>query len=1089
MDHGTFLDDMLEHPALRRLTVRTTDDPAIALLDAAAVVADLLTFHGERIAGEGYLRTARDRRSPALLGRLVGHRSRPGLAADTHLAYRLDARTQPGDLLIPRGTRSRSVPAAAGEQPQTFETDADLVARADFNELAVRRQRPGPLTADDLGRRAEILVAGTNTLLVVGDRLLFVFGPGDRRLIPVARLRADPERDVTAIGLPNSPPPSLAELIAALRRVLAAPRPTSPLIADVDTLVLASLETDLDQINTPEGYAVRLADPIQRLTEAAALAGSRRDVADWFEQLAVLLTDHADRALGLGGVHTDPTAAGRALAGEPLTDLFALRVTATPFGATAPLQQVRDQQGRVINLTDWPLPGATLTTVRIVHDTAGRAAVRAEFIHAQPDGSVQHSENLPIAETTFDLGPGRVTVTGDAGTVTVNLRAGLPEHELTVTTPTAERRVTVTVAGQSFDLSPTGTRTVTVDGQVITVRHGAALEIVVATVPDDSRRAVLSLDAVHNSITPGSPIVLERQGKPLLITRVATARPATYAMFGITGRGTQLTLEDAWLGEDDVLLSQIRDTTVYAGGEPLRPAGQLLAEDVHGDRIELADRHDGLHPGRILAFTGERSGPADAPGRMPAGSGERAGMVPGAGEPTGLATPDAPGRMPAGAGKRTELATIAAVDHTGGNTTIVLADPLAHRYRRDTVRILGNVVPASHGETRDDPLGSGDATARNQTFTLWQEPLTWLPSGDPSGARPALEIRVDGLLWQPADSLDGRGPAERVYVLATTPDGRTTVTFGDGVHGARLPTGQENVRARYRFGAGPEGNLPAGRITQPVTRPIGVTGVTNPVPAGGGADPDGPGLARRRIPLAVATLDRLLSTRDYADFTRSRVGIGRAAAREVFDGRRRVVHVTVAAVDDVPLDVGSDLVAALRAALATHGDPRLPVRVDVRELIALRLVAGVRVADGHAFEIVAPRLERALLASLGHPGRDLARDAHLSEVLAVADRTPGVYYVDVAVFAPVGGPARPLPTVGARPARYVTETHRVTGEATLTAVAAAAGIPPAELARLNPDITSVRPLPAGRTVTTFRGVRPAQFAVLAPGDLTLTEIK
>ncbi|MBW6435149.1 putative baseplate assembly protein [Actinoplanes hulinensis] len=1046
MDHGTFLSDMLDHPALRRLTVRTTDDPAIALLDAAAVVADLLTFHGDRIAAEGYLRTARDRRSLGLLGRLVDYRPRPGLAADTHLAYRLDARSQPAGVLIPRGSRSRSVPASAGEQPQTFETDADLLARAAWNELAVRRQRPDPLTADDLTRRAEILVAGTNTLLVVGDRLLFEFGD-DRRLIPVARLRADRERDVTAISLPGSPPPSLPELIAELRRRLAEPRPSAPLVADVDRFVLAPLEADLDQINTPEGYAERLAGPIQRLTEAAALAGPRQDAADWFDRLAAVLADLADRALGLGGVDVDTSVS--ALASTALTGLFALRVVATPFGATAPLQPVRDQQGRVINLTDWPLPGATLTTTRIVFDTAGRAAVRAEFIHAQPEGTVQHSENLPIGETTFDLGPGQVAVTGTATAVTVSLRAGLPTHELTVATPTAERRVAVTVDGQSFELSPGDTRPITVDGQVVTVRHApatqpASLEIVVATVPDQSRRAVLSLNAVHQAITVGSPIVVERAGRPTIVTRVAEARPATFAMFGITGRGTQLTLDDDWLDERDVLLSQIRDTTVYAGGEPLTPAGQPLAEDVHGDRIELADRQDGLRPGRILAVTGAH----------------------------------------------TELATIAAVEHGPANTTIVLADALAHRYPRDTVRILGNVVPASHGETRDDPLGSGDATAVHQSFTLWQEPLTWLPSEDPSGARPALEIRVDGLLWQPVDSLDGRGPAERVYVLGNTPDGRTTVTFGDGAHGARLPTGQENVRARHRFGAGPEGNLPAGRITQPVTRPLGVIGVTNPVPASGGADPDGPGLARRRIPLAVSTLDRLVSARDYADFTRSRVGIGRAAAWEMFDGRRRVVHVTVAAVDDVPLDEGSDLVPALRAALAAHGDPRLPVRVDVRDLVALRLVAGVKVSPGHSFEIVAPRLERALLARLGYSGRDLARDAYLSDVLAVADRTPGVDYMDVAVFAPVDGPEQPLPVVPARPASYTEQVHRVTAQdgQTVTSVAVAAGIPLTELARLNPGITSVRPLPAGSTVTTFRGIRPAQFAVLAAGNLTLTEI-
>ncbi len=45
------------------LTTREPSDPAIALLDGWAMVADVLTFYQERIANEGYLRTATERRS------------------------------------------------------------------------------------------------------------------------------------------------------------------------------------------------------------------------------------------------------------------------------------------------------------------------------------------------------------------------------------------------------------------------------------------------------------------------------------------------------------------------------------------------------------------------------------------------------------------------------------------------------------------------------------------------------------------------------------------------------------------------------------------------------------------------------------------------------------------------------------------------------------------------------------------------------------------------------------------------------------------------------------------------------------------
>ena len=47
-----------DYPALAPLKTRDDDDFSIALLDATAVVLDILTFYQERLANESYLRTA-----------------------------------------------------------------------------------------------------------------------------------------------------------------------------------------------------------------------------------------------------------------------------------------------------------------------------------------------------------------------------------------------------------------------------------------------------------------------------------------------------------------------------------------------------------------------------------------------------------------------------------------------------------------------------------------------------------------------------------------------------------------------------------------------------------------------------------------------------------------------------------------------------------------------------------------------------------------------------------------------------------------------------------------------------------------------
>ncbi|WP_259370563.1 hypothetical protein [Streptomyces sp. SCUT-3] len=100
------------------------------------------------------------------------------------------------------------------------------------------------------------------------------------------------------------------------------------------------------------------------------------------------------------------------------------------------------------------------------------------------------------------------------------------------------------------------------------------------------------------------------------------------------------------------------------------------------------------------------------------------------------------------------------------------------------------------------------------------------------------------------------------------------------------------------------------------------------------------------------------------------------------------MHVTVAGVDDAPLADDSDTVRTLRAALAAHGDPAVPVHVAVRELVLLVVAARVAVRPDHSWDVVEPALRRALLERLGHAARELGQPAHLSEVLAAATRCP-----------------------------------------------------------------------------------------------------
>jgi hypothetical protein len=66
--------------------------------------------------------------------------------------------------------------------------------------------------------------------------------------------------------------------------------------------------------------------------------------------------------------------------------------------------------------------------------------------------------------------------------------------------------------------------------------------------------------------------------------------------------------------------------------------------------------------------------------------------------------------------------------------------------------------------------------------------------------KPTVTIKVNSRSWTQVKNFSKSSPTDR-HFLAKTTGGKTTVSFGDGVHGATIPAGS-NVEASYRTGAG-----------------------------------------------------------------------------------------------------------------------------------------------------------------------------------------------------------------------------------------------------------------------------------------------
>ncbi len=197
------------------------------------------------------------------------------------------------------------------------------------------------------------------------------------------------------------------------------------------------------------------------------------------------------------------------------------------------------------------------------------------------------------------------------------------------------------------------------------------------------------------------------------------------------------------------------------------------------------------------------------------------------------------------------------------------------------VEVYGNIVNASHGETvMGESLGSGDASVSNQSFTLKKKPLTYLPSptlDNESGVANTLQVYVNSIRWREVRTFFAIGPEEEVYIVRQNDDGDSTITFGDGIRGARVHTGTENVVANYRFGAG-EASPPEDSITQ-IAKPVkGVGSVENPVAAAGGSDAESSDNIRTYAPKSTLILGRAVSIYDMEAVASSEPGVRAVSA-------------------------------------------------------------------------------------------------------------------------------------------------------------------------------------------------------------------
>jgi len=675
--------------------------------------------------------------------------------------------------------------------------------------------------------------------------------------------------------------------------------------------------------------------------------------------------------------------------------VYVFRAKAAPYGSTAPKRARYDERKNLVGYSEWELTGTTYDSPesfmleysyaanegygqRVEFSVPMQDGKRASFSGAVPDdGEFSQSSadgriKLTVSKPLSD-GSRRIRITGQF------------ERDLILWRADSNRRVVVSYTiGSDTRKLDLGDK----ERRYLSFAQNARQHVLVNAIYDRADSAtvrlterltsatVLPLDAPYDRIVPETWVAVfrpnERQPR---IAQVIAAENTAIADFNLAAKVAQLTLSAPWRTGNETMLSDIRGVTVFAQSEALalaeEPIGDPIGKGSGQDEVVLDDLYDGLEEGRWAIVAGERTV-----------------------QDVGL-----PGV------KAAELVMLAGVAHRvienlPGDTThtyVRFDKPLEYQYKRETVVIYGNVVKATHGDTRSETLGAGDGSKALQAFTLRQPPLTHVPSPTPAGAESTLKVYVNDVQWHEADALAGLGLRDRTFITKTDDDGKSTVVFGNGAQGARLPTGLDNVKAAYRNGIGAPGNVKAEQISLLVTRPLGAKDVINPLLASGGADRETRDQARTNAPLAVMALDRLVSVQDYQDFTRVFAGIGKASAARLPFAGAEYVHVTIAGAGDIPIERTSDLYRNLVRALRQYGDPHQPIRVDARELALLVISAKVRTLPDYLWEPVAIKIRAALYEAFSFEKRELGQDALLSEAIVAIQSVEGVQYVDVDV--------------------------------------------------------------------------------------------
>lgn len=327
-------------------------------------------------------------------------------------------------------------------------------------------------------------------------------------------------------------------------------------------------------------------------------------------------------------------------------------------------------------------------------------------------------------------------------------------------------------------------------------------------------------------------------------------------------------------------------------------------------------------------------------------------------------------------------------------TTLQLESSTSSATLRSPLQILFNLLSVSRGQSVPlEILGSGDASIVGQEFVLKKSPLTYLLSGDSSSGgnyKSTLQIWVDGIEWKEVPSFYGQPPDASVFVTREDENQQTRIQFGDRINGARLTSGVNNVVAKYRYGSGKDAPE-AGALSVMVKPFPNLKSIRNPVPVGGGADPESPEQIRRYAPRSVLTFGRAISGDDYEAIAAQTPGVARAKVYWTWDATQQRSLVKLYVGDD------DSAVSAAKIALKGTADTNRSVAVELAQPLPIKINLTLRIESSRIPEMVVAEVQKVLLnpdtGLFGANAIQIGQAIYQSQIYAACMQVSGVLAV------------------------------------------------------------------------------------------------